>query len=172
MIRISLMAVVIAACNPRLGTSPGAAPDDVDDQCTKAGIGHFPSRHLICPPGTNAMALGDDARLGTTTRGSSAARRPTRQIRPGTPAYRLGITGLQVQWCARGQVKHGPYVARFPKKHLIISGQYENGEKSGVWTYWNSSGYLLRYKRYGAGSNLDGPDVRCGGPGRRAAGDD
>ena len=124
--------------------------------CEDISAREFPGRALTCPSGTRLMVLSNDGGVATKATGRMGPTVPPRRHRP---KLQLHVTGGEFQWCTRGSVRHGPYRANFPKHSVVIHGQYLEGKKTGIWTYWSSGGYLLRYRVYGGG--VSPSDVRC-----------
>lgn len=112
--------------------------------CARIERAGMPSRRVQCPPGTEHVVLGADGRFAATGEGAL----PPSTSPSATPRIRVRIRGVEQQWCSRRNIRHGPYLARFTGKNLVVSGQFENGKKVGEWSFWTSNGRLLRVEEY------------------------
>ena len=63
---------------------------------------------------------------------------------------RWGKTGY-MRFCKKGEVNDGPWTA-WEAQYRNIDGQYQNGKKHGIWTWWNKDGSKYRIIEYREGT--------------------
>jgi hypothetical protein len=153
--RVARIAVIVSICTAcgAAGSSDGSAGNATSNPatdpasssvCARIRSGGIPPRSPSCPPGTRRVVLGEDGRIAKSENAEGAVHSQTAQ----QSSVRIRITGLVQEWCEGNGIRHGPYIAHFINRKLVVSGSFQNGKKIGLWSQWSSSGQLLRFVQH------------------------
>lgn len=85
-----------------------------------------------------SLALMTPAALANEPVGKAAC--PAGTVQTGTKAE--GLMCSRVDARHRQSTAHGPYIAYHPNGKLAAQGQFENGLKVGLWTFFDESGVI------------------------------